>query len=180
MMENKDITIKRYKKQHALFMNIGAIYLVVALTYVVITILNSETFDTKAIIACSIFAGSTVVFMIMFTVFDTKRNNIIRKYYGEVSKADQEKAQSLLEKMSVVDKNEYDFFDVLHYDDEDVAISQALKLLAKGKKIYIGLYQDIKSIEQEIIANKDKYTDEEFNNFIFELVPLLENNCCDI
>lgn len=69
---------------------------------------------------------------------------------------------------------------MLHYDTEDVEISQALKLLAKGKKIYIGLYQDIKSIEQEIIANRDKYTDEEFNNFIFELVPLLENNCCDI
>ncbi len=179
-MENKDITIKRYKKQHALFRSIGAISLVVVLIYFVVTILNSETFDTKAIIACSIFAGSTVVFMIMFTVFDTKRNNIIRKYYGEVSKADQEKAQGLLEKMSVVDKNEYDFFDVLHYDNEDVAISQAVKLLAKGKKIYIGLYQDIKSIEQEIITNKDKYTDEEFNNFIFELVPLLENNCCDI
>ena len=179
-MENKDITIKRYKKQHALFRSIGTISLVVVLIYFVVTILNSETFDTKAIIACSIFVGSTVVFMIMFTVFDTKRNNIIRKYYGEVSKTDQEKAQGLLEKMSIVDKNEYDFFDVLHYDSEDVAFSQALKLLAKGKKIYIDLYQDIKSIEQEIITNKDKYTDEEFNNFIFELVPLLENNCCDI
>ena len=118
--------------------------------------------------------------MIIFTMFDIRRNRIIKEYYGIVSEEDRQKAKSLLDRISVVDKNEYDFYDILRCDAEDVDISQMLKLLVKGKKIYIDLYKPTKTIEQEIINNKEKYTDEEFNDFIFELVPLLENNLCDI
>lgn len=179
-METKDIVIKRYKQQHALFRSMGVICFFAIFIYFIVTILNCETFDIKAIIACSIFVGSIIVFGVLFTIFDIKRNNIIKKYYGAVSETDQEKAKTLLGKIHIVDRNEYDFYDILHYNVEDVSFSQILKLLAKGKKIYIGLYQDIKSIEQEIMANKDKYTDEEFNNFVFELVSLLESNLCDV
>jgi hypothetical protein len=113
-------------------------------------------------------------------VFDIKRNKLISKYYGEVEQTDREKAYALLEKIYIVDKNEYDFYDILRCDTEDVVITQILKLLVKGKKIHIDLYKPIKTIEQAIINNKEKYTDEEFNDFIFELVKLLENNLCDI
>ena len=86
----------------------------------------------------------------------------------------------LLEKISVLDKNEHDFYDILRCDIEDAVTLQILKLLIKGKKVHIDLYKPIKIIEQEIINNKEKYIDEEFNDFIFELVTLLENNLCDI
>ena len=61
-------------------------------------------------------------------------------------------------------------------------IEQSLKLLINGKKVYIGVYDSIKIIEQEIINNNadNKYNDIEFNNYIFELVKLLERNLCDI
>ena len=179
-MDDKNSVIETYKKQISIFKTVGIIYTVVSLIYFIITILNCSVFDLKAIIACFIFALSLVVFMIFFTIFDIKRNKIIKEYYGIVSEADRQKAKSLLDKISVVDKNEYDFYDILRYDAVDADISQMLKLLVKGKKIYIGLYKPTKSIEQEIINNKEKYTDEEFNDFIFELVPLLENNLCDI
>ena len=179
-MGDKNSVIETYKKQISIFKIVGIICTVVSLIYFIITILNCSVFDLKAIIACLIFALSLVVFMIFFTIFDIKRNKIIKEYYGIVSEADRQKAKSLLDKISVVDKNEYDFYDILRCDTENVDISQMLKLLVKGKKIYIGLYKPTKSIEQEIINNIEKYTDEEFNDFIFELVPLLENNLCDI
>ena len=81
-----------------------------------------------------------------------------------------------------MDNNKYDFFDLFHYDTDDLMVKQALKLLIKGKKVYIGAYDLIKIIEQEIKNNNDdnKYNDIEFNNYIFELVKLLERNLCDI
>lgn len=63
---------------------------------------------------------------------------------------------------------------------EDIPIKQILKNLSKGKKIYIDLFEPIKVIEKEIQSNKEKYSDEDFNLFIFELVLLLESNLCDI
>ena len=179
-MEERDITIAKYKKQHTVFRAIGLISLLAIFIYFLITILNCETFDIEAIIACLVFVVYIVIFMVFFTIFDIKRNNIIRKYFGEVSETDRQRANSLLGKMYAVDKNEYDFYDILHCDTEDVVIPQMLKLLAKGKKVYIDLYKPIKAIAQEIIDNKEKYADEEFNDFIFELVALLENNLCDI
>ena len=61
-------------------------------------------------------------------------------------------------------------------------VEQSLKLLIKGKKVYIGAYDPIKTIEQELLTNKtdNKYTDTEFNEYILELVKLLERNLCDI
>ena len=82
--------------------------------------------------------------------------------------------------MNIVDKNEYDFFDILRCDLEDLPIQQILKKLSKGKKIYVGLFEPIKAIEQEIKSNKEKYPDEDFNHFIFDIVLLIENNVCDI
>ena len=179
-MEERDITIAKYKKQHTIFRAIALISLLAIFIYFLITILNCETFDIEAIIACLVFVVHIIVFMVFFTIFDIKRNNIVRKYFGEVSEIDRQRANSLLGKMYAVDKNEYDFYDILHYDTEDVVIPQMLKLLAKGKKVHIDLYKPIKAIAHEIIDNKEKYADEEFNDFIFELVALLENNLCGI
>ena len=179
-MEERDITIAKYKKQHTIFRAIALISSLAIFIYFLITILNCETFDIEAIIACLVFVVYIVIFVVFITILDIKRNNIIRKYFGEVSDTDRQRANSLLGKMYAVDKNEYDFYDILRCDTEDVVIPQILKLLVKGKKIHIDLYKPIKTIEQEIINNKEKYTDEEFNDFIFELVKLLENNLCDI
>ena len=179
-MENKDKTIEKYKKQFSVFRSIGIIYMIVLLICFVITILNCSVFNLKAMIACSVFAVSIVVFMLFITIFDIKRNKIIKKYYGVVSEKDRQNAKSLLEKISVLDKNEHDFYDILRCDIEDSVTPQILKLLIKGKKVHIDLYKPIKIIEQEIINNKEKYIDEEFNDFIFELVTLLESNLCDI
>ena len=61
-------------------------------------------------------------------------------------------------------------------------VKQALELIIKGKKVYIGIYEPIKIIEQELLTNNtnNKYNDIEFNNYIIELVKLLERNLCDI
>lgn len=71
---------------------------------------------------------------------------------------------------------------MFHYDTDDLMVKQALELIIKGKKVYIGIYEPIKIIEQELLTNNtnNKYNDIEFNNYIIELVKLLERNLCDI
>jgi hypothetical protein len=144
--------------------------------------LNCETFDTSAIIACSVFGGSIGIIMIFFSVFDIRRIKLLKKYYGTVSEEDKTIAKGLLENIKIVDNNEYDFFDLFHYDTDDLKVEQSLKLLIKGKKVYIGIYGPIKIIEQELLTNNadNKYSDIEFNNYIIELIKLLERNLCDI
>lgn len=174
--------IKQYKKHSLIFRTVGSLFVVALLAYVTNTVLDSETFDKNVMIACSVFVGSIAIFMLLFTLFDIRRNNIIKRYYGTVSEEDREKAKELLEKFNIVDKNEYDFYDELRFDNNDAAIETVLKLLTKGKKVFFGLYTPIKDIEQELIVNKEskKYDDEEYNNYISELISLLENNLCDI
>ena len=174
--------INKYKKQHTVFRLIMIVYLMILLAYFIITILKCETFDISAIIACLVFVGSIGILFGFFTLFDVKRNKLLKKYYGTVSEEDKSIAIELLDKIKVVDNNEYDFFDLFHYDIDDLMLKQSLKLLIKGKKVYIGIYDPIKIIEQEIMNNniENKYNDIEFNNYIFELVKLLERNLCDI
>lgn len=174
--------INKYKKQIAVFGITYLIGILLVFAYFLITILNCETFDTSAIIACSVFGGSIGIIMIFFSVFDIRRSKLLKKYYGTVSEEDKAIAKRLLENIKIVDNNEYDFFDLFHYDTDDLMVKQSLKLLIKGKKVYIGAYDPIKTIEQELLTNKtdNKYTDTEFNEYILELVKLLERNLCDI
>jgi len=174
--------INKYKKQIAVFSITYLIGFLLVFAYSLITILQCETFDTSAIIACSTFGGMTVLSMIFFTIYDIRRNKLLKKYYGTVSEEDKTIAKGLLENIKIVDNNEYDFFDLFHFDTDDLMVKQSLKLLIKGKKVYIGAYDPIKTIEQELITNNvdNKYNDIEFNNYIIELVKLLEQNLCDI
>ena len=173
--------INKYKKTNNLFRNISLFCMLITFPYFIITILNRESFDKSVIIACSGAGISVVLLMIILTIFDIKRNKLLKKYYGTVSEEDKSIAIELLDKIKVVDNNEYDFFDLFHYDIDDLMVKQSLELLIKGKKVYIGVYDPIKIIEQEIKNNNDnKYNDIEFNNYIFELVKLLERNLCDI
>ena len=174
--------INKYKKQHTVFRLIMMVYLMILLAYYIITILKCETFDISAIIACSVFVGSIGIIIGFFALFDVKRNKLLKKYYGTVSEEDKAIAKGLLENIKIVDNNEYDFFHLFHYDTNDLMVKQSLKLLIKGKKVYIGAYDPIKTIEQELLTNNadNKYNDIEFNNYIIELVKLLERNLCDI
>ena len=167
--------INKYKKQHTVFRLIMIVYLMIHLAYFIITILKCETFDISAIIACLVFFGSIGVFLGFFALFDVKRNKLLNKYYGTVSEEDKTIAKGLLENIKIVDNNEYDFFDLFHYDTDDLMVKQSLKLLIKGKKVYIGAYDPIKTIEQELLTNRtdNKYIDTEFNEYILELVKLL-------
>ena len=68
------------------------------------------------------------------------------------------------------------------FEGYTIQLNNAKLLLIKGKKVYIGIYDPIKIIEQELINNNtdNKYNDIEFNEYILELVKLLERNLCDI
>ena len=154
----------------------------IALSFLVISIFRKDTLGYKLIIPFIIFGLDVIISLLFFTVHDIKRENIIKKYYGQVTEKDKQLAKKLLKKASIVDKNEYDFVDLFRYSVEDLPVNQVLKLLMKGKKVYIGFYISIKEIEQELLLNNanDKYNDVEFNNYIFELIELLERNLCDL
>lgn len=173
--------ISRFKKELLIFRIILVTVVMIAFACLLIIITQNEKFDLEDIIVCSTFGGITVLSMIFFTIYDIRRNKLLKKYYGTVSEEDKIIAKELLDKIKIVYNNEYDFFDLFRYDIDDLMVKQSLKLLIKGKKVYIGVYDPIKIIEQEIKNNNDnKYNDIEFNNYILELVKLLERNLCDI
>ena len=75
-MEDKNIIIEKYKKQFVIFLSIGAVSVVAVFVYFLITVLLCETFDTNAIIAYLVFAGTVFVFCLLFMFFEIKRNII--------------------------------------------------------------------------------------------------------
>lgn len=174
--------ISRFKKKLLNFRIFLVAVVMIAFPCLLIIITRNESFDLEDIIVFSTFGGITVLTMIFFTIYDIRRNKLLKKYYGTVSEEDKIIAKELLDKIKVVDNNEYDFFDLFHYDIDDLMVKQALELLIKGKKVYVGIYDPIKTIEQELINNNadNRYNDIEFNNYIIELVKLLERNLCDI
>ena len=174
--------MKRFKKKVSIFKWFALTTFIGIIIYFIITTLNTKTFDTSLIIAISIFVASIVLIMFFCTIYEIKRNKLIQKYYGVICEEDKQLAKKLLDKIKIVENNEYDIYDLFHYDVYDLNIKQILKLLIKGKKIYIGLYDSIKKIEQELLENNvnNQYNDKEFNNYIFDLIQLLERNTCDI
>lgn len=174
--------ISKFKTKFSVVRGFSVNCLMVIFIYFMTTISNTDSFDTSAIIACSVLGGFIIVMMIFFTIYDSRRNKIIKKYYGVVSEEDKQIASQLLDKISIVDHNEYDFYDLFRYDLGSSDIEASLKLLIKGKKIYIDSYEPIKAIEQELLYNNmdNKYNDIEFNEYIFEFVKLLERNLCDL
>lgn len=174
--------IKKFNRKMSIYRFIILLTSMIALSFLVISIFRKDTLGYKLIIPFIIFGLDVIISLLFFTVHDIKRENIIKKYYGQVTEKDKQLAKKLLKKVSIVDKNEYDFFDLFRYSVEDLPVNQVLKLLMKGKKVYIGFYISIKEIEQELLLNNanDKYNDVEFNNYIFELIELLERNLCDL
>lgn len=182
-MDNKQTEIKKLKKHRRLFEGFFVFYTIALFVYFVVTVLKSPTFNITSIIAFSIFLGSVFVGVLILSIFDHKRDSLIKKYYGTVSEEDKEKAKILLSKISIVEKNDYAFHDVLLPPDQQAeTIAMVLELLTKGKKVYVRLYEPLKGIKQELINNKNsnQYNDIEYNTFIFELLPLIENNLCDM
>ncbi len=174
--------IKKYQTQFKLFMNIGVIIAFFTFIYFLITILNSNFFSTSVLIACCIYIGYIIIMICTMILLDIKRSKLVKKYYGIVSEEDRALAKKLLMDIYIVEKNEYDFFSLFHFDIDDLCIQKILKLLIKGKKIHNSLYEPIKTIEQELLVNSsiDKYNDLNFNNYIFELTRLIERNICII
>ncbi len=174
--------VQKHKKQIKLFGIITPPCLIAVLTYVIITILNCETFDTSAIVACSVFGGISVVCMIFFTIFDTQRNKLLKQCFDTVSEEDKLLAKELLGRVKILDRCKYDFYSIFRFDLDDVGIEQTLKLLSKGKRIYVDIFNTLKMIEQELLTNNadNKYNDLEINNYISDVANLLERNLCDI
>ena len=154
---------------------------IVLFAYTLITVSNANKFDLPVIIACSVFVFSVIIIMLGITLFEKKRNEIIKKYYGIVLEEDKLIAKQLLEEIDVLD-NEYDFFDKFKFDGEKVVVEQCLKLIVKGKKVYKGLSYIIFDINNEIKNNNidNKYSDIKYNKYIENFCNLIERNNVDI
>ena len=176
----KDV-FKKYKKHFSIYQCIMILYVIGLLIYVVAKVLNEDKFDLPVIIACSVFVISIIIGMLGLTLFETKRNKIIKKYYGTVSESDKIIAKQLLEEMDVLD-NEYDFFDLFHFDEEYSVVKQCLNLIIRGKKVYKGLSNIIFDINKEIKNNNidNKYSDIKYNKYIEDFCNLIERNNIDL
>lgn len=176
----KDV-FKKYEKHFSIYKWIMVLSTIVLFVYTLITVSNANKFDLPVIIACSVFVFSVIIIMLGITLFEKKRNEIIKKYYGIVLEEDKLIAKQLLEEIDVLD-NEYDFFDKFKFDGEKVVVEQCLKLVVKGKKVYKGLSYIIFDINNEIKNNNidNKYSDIKYNKYIESFCNLIERNNVDI
>ena len=64
----------------------------------------------------------------------SNKNNIETETRVLFSLSEEDKiiAKELLDKIKIVDNNKYDFFDLFHYDTDDLMVKQALELLMKS------------------------------------------------
>ena len=176
----KDV-FKKYEKHFSIYKWIMVLSTIVLFAYTLITVSNATKFDLPVIIACSVFVFSVIINMSGIALFEKKRNEIIKKYYGIVLEEDKLIAKQLLEEIDVLD-NEYDFYDKFKFDEEEVVVKQCLKLVVKGKKVYKGLSDIIFDINNEIKNNNidNKYSDIKYNKYIENFCNLIERNNVDI
>jgi hypothetical protein len=147
----KDV-FKKYEKHFSIYKWIMVLSTIILFAYTLITVSNANKFDLPVIIACSVFVFSVIIIMSGISLFEKKRNEIIKKYYGIVLKEDKLIAKQLLEEIDVLD-NEYDFYDKFKFEEEKLVVKQCLKLVVKGKKVYKGLSDIIFDINNEIKNN---------------------------
>lgn len=176
----KDV-FKKYEKHFSIYKWIIVLSTIVLFAYTLITVSNANKFDLPVIIACSVFVFSVIIIMSGITLFEKKRNEIIKKYYGIVLEEDKLIAKQLLEEIDVLD-NEYDFYDKFKFEEEKLVVKQCLKLVVKGKKVYKGLSDIIFDINNEIKNNNidNKYSDIKYNKYIENFCNLIERNNVDI
>ncbi len=176
----KDV-FKKYEKHFSIYKWIMVLSTIVLFAYTLITVSNANKFDLHVIIVCSVFVFSVIIIMSGITLFEKKRNEIIKKYYGIVLEEDKLIAKQLLEEIDVLD-NKYDFYDKFKFDKEEVVVEQCLKLVVKGKKVYKGLSDIIFNINNEIKNNNidNKYSDIKYNKYIENFCNLIERNNVDI
>lgn len=176
----KDV-FKKYEKHFSIYKWIMVLSTIVLFAYTLITVSNANKFDLPVIIACSVFVFLVIIIMLGITLFEKKRNEIIKKYYGIVLEEDKLIAKQLLEEIDVLD-NEYDFYDKFKFDEEEVVVKQCLKLVVKGKKVYKGLSDIIFDINNEIKNNNidNRYSDIKYNKYIENFCNLIERNNVDI
>lgn len=176
----KDV-FKKYEKHFSIYKWIMVLSTIVLFAYTLITVSNANKFDLPVIIACSVFVFSVIIIMLGITLFEKKRNEIIKKYYGIVLEEDKLIAKQLLEEIDVLD-NKYDFYAKFKFDEEEVVVKQCLKLVVKGKKVYKGLSDIIFDINNEIKNNNidNRYSDIKYNKYIENFCNLIERNNVDI
>lgn len=169
--------LNRFKK---IFDNVrytGAILIIVFLiAFSVSLFINKDLTGITSIYGILLLI--VVVFLLSIFLLFRKRTILINTYYDKITEDDKEKAKKLLDKINIIDENEYDLYDALHIEEESIIIKNILKDIVKGNRIYIVHYKLIKSIEE--LIKEEKYNDINYNNYVHELCVLLERNTCDI
>lgn len=127
----------------------------------------------------NLLIGLTVIVLIiilyrLISFFDKRKDKIIETYYGVVTDEDKLKAKKLHDNINIIKENKYDISRILKFSNSEEIIEFVLERLSKGNKVHIYYYNNIRKIK-ELIQN-EKYNDEIYNNYIYELCELLENN----
>ena len=177
MDENKNPEIEGFKKTDAFYKNFSSVAMVGAVLYFVISILMNDTFNTNVIISLIVFVALAGLLLLFGILLGKKRNQLIEEFYGRVSEEDKQQAIDLLERVSAVTKAYY------YYDGPNVRtidFSLPLKQIAGGKKVYVGIFEPIKALADEMRTDIEKHPDEESNSIVFDIVALVENHLSEI
>jgi hypothetical protein len=176
MNENKN-KIESFKKTDTIYKNVSSVAMIGAVLYFVISILMNDTFNTNVIISLIVFAALGVLLLACGVLLGKKKRQLIEECYGPVSDEDKQAALALTERVSTINKVYY------YYDGPNaraIDLAFPLKQIAAGNRVFVGTYEPIKALADEMREDKDKHADEDINGIIFELVALMENNLSEI
>ncbi|MCH5147704.1 MAG: hypothetical protein J1F61_06930, partial [Clostridiales bacterium] len=135
MKAERTVEIKNFKRARIVFSISGGALALAVLIYFVVTVTTNPEFNTYCILALSVFGGYTLIMLVLFAVFDLRRQYLVNKYFGKVSAADIEKSQKLLGRIECVKSYNYSFFDDLddgRFEFNDKMIKHFLKEISKG------------------------------------------------
>lgn len=176
MNENKN-KIESFKKTDTIYKNVSSVAMIGAVLYFIFTILTNDSFNTNVIISCVVFAALGVLLLGGGVLLGKKKRLLIEECYGPVSDEDKQAALTLTERVSTINKVYY------YYDGPNaraIDLAFPLKQIAAGNRVFVGTYEPIKALADEMREDKDKHADEDINAIIFDLVALMENNLSEI
>ena len=152
-MDEKNTAIESFKKLDAFYKNASSAAMIAAVIYFIISILVNDTFNTNVIISIVVFCIVAVLLLVFSILLGKKRNRLIEEYYGTVSDEDKQKAIALLQKLDTINGKVYYYYDGPNVRTIDLTLP--LKQIAGGKKVYVGTFEPIKALEEEMHLDKD-------------------------
>ena len=184
--------LEKFKKNRKTFgLIVCGLALPISAAFLFYMFFTNDNFNKLDAIICGIYLAFIVAVLISFIIFDVKRTKLVKKYFGVVSKEDQELAKKLL-KLADVFKLEFEQVDekqvfYMKNNGKEIAdnehgftskdaVKGALQILARKHKVNTIMVNNLNLLERHL----NETGNEQFVGYIKNVLALLNRNITEI